>query len=146
MSYCMDPVHLTLYHTVNSWHDLLLSMWSSLYCTVNLWNREQGNREDAMFSFLDCPLFVLILWADLMNRVSLDLELVIKLVQAVCQVVHCAGAQRTAVSSWLVGWVFRPLGSDIDVSAGGQRERQEDINPHCSTWVVLFYDKQNIFK
>lgn len=36
---------------------------------------------------------------------------------------HRAGAQRTTVSSRLVDQVFGPLGSDVDVSAGGERER-----------------------
>lgn len=36
---------------------------------------------------------------------------------------HRAGAQRTTVSSRLVDQVFRPLGSDVDVSAEGERER-----------------------
>ena len=61
------------------------------------------------------------LWADLVNRGAPDLHLVIEQVQAVGQVVHCAGAQWTTLFSW-------PLGSDTDVTAGGQRKRQEDVN------------------
>lgn len=36
---------------------------------------------------------------------------------------HRAGAQRTTVSPRLVDQVLRPLGSDVDVSAGGERQR-----------------------
>lgn len=70
--------------------------------------------------------------ADLVNGGAPNLHLVVELVQAVCEVMHCAGAQRTTLSSWLVGWVLRPLGSDIGVSAGGKTEREEDVNPCCS--------------
>lgn len=72
------------------------------------------------------------LWADLVNRGTPDPQLIVELMQAVCQVVHCASAQRAALSSRLVGWWFRSLGSDVDASAAGQRERQQDINPCCS--------------
>ena len=68
------------------------------------------------------------LWADLLHGGIPDLVLVAELVQPVCQVMHGAGTQRTTLSSRLVDWVFRPLGSDIYVSAGGETERQKDFH------------------
>lgn len=61
--------------------------------------------------------------ADLVHGGNVDLVLEVELVQPVGQIMHRAGAQRTTVFSRLVDRVFRPLGSDVDVSAGGERER-----------------------
>lgn len=57
---------------------------------------------------------------------------------------HRAGAQRTAVSSRLVNQDFRPLGSDVDVIAGGERERRfNSLSRHhfevFSKYFVFFY-------
>lgn len=41
---------------------------------------------------------------------------VAELMQAVCQVMNCTGTQRAAAAG-----DFRPLGSDVDVSAGGKK-------------------------
>lgn len=82
------------------------------------------------------------LWADLVYRSTADLHLVVELVETVCQVVHCASAQWAALSPGLVGWVFRPLGSDIDVSAEEPKERNWlEIN---AEWVFIFQIKSKI--
>lgn len=54
------------------------------------------------------------LGADLVHRCTADLQLVVELVQAVCKVMHCAGAQGAALSP---GWIGS-LGAYICVGAG----------------------------
>ena len=73
--------------------------------------------------------------ADLVNGGASDLVLVVELVEAVRQVVHCARAQVAARPPGLVYGVLWPLGSDADAIAGGgggeterEGEKEKDIN------------------
>lgn len=103
---------------------------------VNLWGRSAPHgpqpallqpQRDPLLGEGSTPPSVS-LWADLLHGGIPDLVLVSELVQPVSQVMHRAGAQRTTLSSRLVDWVFGPLGSDTDVSAGGETERRSDFS------------------
>lgn len=61
------------------------------------------------------------LWADLVDGGAPDLVFVAQFVEAVCQVVHRAGAQRAALPSG-VGRLSGPLGSDVDANPGGKND------------------------
>lgn len=60
------------------------------------------------------PFAAVSLRADLVHRGTADLHFVVELVQAVCQIMHCACAQGAALSP---GWVGS-LGAYICVGAG----------------------------
>ena len=72
------------------------------------------------------------LGADLVHGGAADVQLVVELVQAVSQVMDRARTQGTAWPPVLVDGVLGPLGSDAEVSAGGEGEEGENINPRSA--------------